>query len=118
MSTMLSMESECYVNKVLNIWCNIGVWKIIAIETFIAMLACILSDIYFGMFWLGITFGIIAITSAVIGANRGYFEIDNFVNVYMFEKTSEEEAEFIKRCKSSNLYMTSNLVKYKHLFVG
>lgn len=117
MSTMLSIESKCYIDTVLNIWVQVGIWKLMAIESFGAMLLCILADVYFGTFWLGIIFGIMALTFAVIGAEIGYFEINNFMKVYMYEKISEEEADFYKRCESLYIHK-SNLVKYEHLLVG
>jgi hypothetical protein len=115
---MISAESEFYINKVMNIWYQVGIWKLMAVETFMAMLGCILTDIYFGMFWLGVIFGVASLIFAVIGISFGYFGIDNFVNKYMYNKISEEESEFIKRCESRNPYGTPNIVKYEHLLVG
>lgn len=116
MSTMISAESEFYINKIMNIWYQVGIWKLMAVECFLAMFACILLDVYLMTFWLGVIFGVAALIFATIGIGLGYFGINNFVKVY-FDNTSEEESEFLRRCESRHIFK-SNLVKYGHLFVG
>lgn len=117
MSTMMSMESECYINKVVNIWCNLWIWKLLAIELFIAMLGCILTNMYFGMWRLGVVFGVASLIFATIGIELGYFGINNFIKTYASENMLEGESEFLRRCES-RYWSKSNLVKYEHLLVG
>jgi hypothetical protein len=116
---MISEESKCFDNKVLKIWGDLGLFGLVTIDTFMMMLVCILISTYLGieMFWFGVIFGIVSLISAIVGIKAGYFEINNLINVYIFEAMSEEESEFVKRCEGRNP-IRSNLVKYGHLFIG